>query len=77
VLNFEQWQEVLDVDMDASPYFPSGFDDDENWDDMADEFLPLPPGEEAILQSHAGGEAIFQEMIAGMKPGCVCFHIQI
>ncbi|KAJ7847108.1 hypothetical protein B0H14DRAFT_3867546 [Mycena olivaceomarginata] len=68
-LNFEQRQEVLDVDMDASPYFPSGFDDDENWDDMADGFLPLPPGEEAILQSHAGGEAIFQEMIAGMKPG--------
>ncbi|KAJ7862680.1 hypothetical protein B0H14DRAFT_3863115 [Mycena olivaceomarginata] len=68
-LNFEQRQEVLDVDMDAFPYFPSGFDDDENWDDIADGFLPLPPGEEAILQSHAGGEAIFQEMIAGMKPG--------
>ncbi|KAF8184387.1 hypothetical protein K438DRAFT_1766459 [Mycena galopus ATCC 62051] len=34
-----------------------------------DGFLAFPPGEEALLQSHAGGEAVFHKIWERTKPG--------
>jgi hypothetical protein len=41
----------------------------DHWSDI-DEDHPenLPPGDEAFLQSHAGGEAILHEILDGMTP---------
>lgn len=37
------------------------------WYDLEDDGLTtLPPGEEAFLQSHAGGEAVLHEILDGM-----------
>lgn len=47
-----------------------GFED--GWIDEDDiTFSVPPPGEEAILQSHAGAEAHFQKTLEGMLPKCV------
>jgi hypothetical protein len=48
-----------------------GWSDDERMDVDGPGFRTLPPGEEGLLQSHAGGEAIFQQMWEKAKPGCV------
>lgn len=40
--------------------------DVDSWDDIEDDCLP--PGDEAFLQSHAGGEAILHEILDGMTP---------
>jgi hypothetical protein len=56
-----------DVDM-AGPVEPSADNDDDHWED--EEFFgltALPPGEEGFLQSHAGGEAILQDIMDGMS----------
>ena len=38
-----------------------------DWYDLEDDGLgTLPPGEEAFLQSHAGGEAVLHEILDGM-----------
>jgi hypothetical protein len=37
-------------------------DDDANYEDLETAYGTFPPGEEALLQSHAGGEAIFQQI---------------
>ncbi|KAF7372185.1 hypothetical protein MVEN_00077700 [Mycena venus] len=59
---------ILDVDMaDADRYdgaLDSGFNDDE-WDDV-----PLPPGEEGVYMSHAGGETVLHQVMEGVWPGC-------
>ncbi|KAJ7454156.1 hypothetical protein FB451DRAFT_1518596 [Mycena latifolia] len=59
-------------------------DSDSAWSDTDDPmdtdepgFLTLPPGEEALLQSHAGGEAIFQQMWDKAKPGCAFLGIHL
>jgi hypothetical protein len=46
-----------------------------DWYDV-DEDCPgkPPPGDEAFLQSHAGGEAILHEILDGMTPRCLSFH---
>lgn len=48
-----------------------GWTDNEMEVDGEDGFRTFPPGEEGLLQSHAGGEAIFQQIWERAKPGCV------
>jgi hypothetical protein len=48
-----------------------GWKDDEMEVDGVDGFRTFPPGEEGLLQSHAGGEAVFQQIWERAKPGCV------
>jgi hypothetical protein len=46
-----------------------GYGDDNDWEDepeVQDGLRQLPPGEEAFLQSHAGGEAILQAVMDGI-----------
>jgi hypothetical protein len=31
----------------------------------------LPPGEEGLYHSHAGGEMVFQQIIDGIEPGYI------
>lgn len=41
--------------------------DDSDWEDEVQYGLHhLPPGEEAFLQSHAGGEAVLQAVMDGI-----------
>jgi hypothetical protein len=73
-MGFLQREELLkdseksQMDYDGSFDLGGNASDDSEWDsDMemdVDEsgFNTLPPGEEAFLQSHAGGEAIFQKI---------------
>ncbi|KAJ6573774.1 hypothetical protein DFH09DRAFT_1246596 [Mycena vulgaris] len=70
-----QYDNNFNLDVD------SGSDD--GWEDKnmdaEDErgFETLPPGEEGLLQSHAGGEAIFQRIWEKAKPGAnetLLFH---
>jgi hypothetical protein len=82
-----QRDEMLELQDQEMPYaytedswLPLGADDDDGWEDMPTA-LPtgvhtFPPGEEAVLQSHAGGEAIMHQMMEGLQPGCVplSFH---
>jgi hypothetical protein len=45
-----------------------GDDYDEDWEDVEISGMQqLPPGEEGFLQSHAGGEAMLQELMEGMS----------
>jgi hypothetical protein len=45
------------------------------WDDIDKPgLLNMPPGDEAFLQSHAGGEAILHEILIGMAPGFIFFY---
>ncbi|KAJ7705828.1 hypothetical protein B0H14DRAFT_2647203, partial [Mycena olivaceomarginata] len=65
-LSFVQRDEMLELQDQEMPYayaedswLPLGADDDDGWEDMPTA-LPtgvhtFPPGEEAVLQSHAGG----------------------
>jgi hypothetical protein len=82
-MSFLQREELLaDVPM-SDARFDSSFDlnnDTGDWsddDDMAvdgeDGFTTLPPGEEGLLQSHAGGEVIFHQIWDKAKPGYVFF----
>ena len=41
--------------------------DVDSWDDI-DDHLPPGPGDEAFLQSYAGGEAILHQILEGMTP---------
>lgn len=47
-------------------------DVDSGWEDMDHEenagLYTLPPGEEGIFHSHAGGETVFQQIIADIDP---------
>lgn len=67
--------EMPDVQYDGTFDIGTGDGSDSDWNDdntMDTEepgFNTLPPGEEGLLQSHAGGEAIFQQMWAHTKPG--------
>ena len=45
-----------------------GEDNDKDWEDVEISGMQqLPPGEEGFLQSHAGGEAMLQELMEGMS----------
>ncbi|KAJ7603381.1 hypothetical protein DFH06DRAFT_1151911 [Mycena polygramma] len=69
-LNYEQRQDLVNVDVDNSPFYPQAVDgDDDDWESLDGAFASHPPGEEAALQSHAGGEAIFEQMISSLAPG--------
>jgi hypothetical protein len=40
---------------------------DDDYEDIETRFRMFPPGEEGMLQSHAGGEAAFQEMFDTLR----------
>ncbi|KAJ6568722.1 hypothetical protein B0H19DRAFT_1065531 [Mycena capillaripes] len=66
-LNFEQRQELMEVDHGTETQYQfmdieSNINDDDDYEDLEVAFGTFPPGEEGMLQSHAGGEAVFQEM---------------
>jgi hypothetical protein len=42
-------------------------DDDADYEDLETAYGTFPPGEEALLQSHEGGEAIFQQIFDNLK----------
>ncbi|KAJ7340863.1 hypothetical protein DFH08DRAFT_963708 [Mycena albidolilacea] len=71
-MSFLQREELL-ADTRMSPEYDASFDlgnpdaSDSDWADdgmdvNGDGFRTLPPGEEGLLQSHAGGEAVFLKM---------------
>jgi hypothetical protein len=48
------------------------------WEDIEGEdagLFTLPPGEEGLYHSHAGGETIFQQIIDGIEPQYVCIKL--
>ncbi|KAJ7438546.1 hypothetical protein B0H11DRAFT_1935169 [Mycena galericulata] len=68
-LSFSQRQDLLgeDIQMSESGDF---YDDWEGADSGEDDALmQLPPGEEGMLQSHAGQDATFDDVMAGVRPG--------
>jgi hypothetical protein len=57
-------EEFIDNNMDVDA---QGLED---WEDMQAEnagLYTLPPREEGMLHSHAGGESIFQQIIEGVN----------
>ncbi|KAJ7506450.1 hypothetical protein B0H11DRAFT_2327591 [Mycena galericulata] len=49
--------------------FYIGDDGDDDWEDVPTGIHTFPPGEESVLQSHAGGEAVFHQIMEGIRPG--------
>lgn len=82
-MSFLQREELLVNTPMSDVRYDNSFDlnnDDADWsddDEMAvdgeDGFTTLPPGEEGMLQSHAGGEAIFHQIWDKAKPGYVFY----
>ncbi|KAJ7717201.1 hypothetical protein B0H16DRAFT_1740706 [Mycena metata] len=68
-LGFAQWEELLgnDVHMPDASWADDGWVDDDNDDAAA--LQTFPPGEEGMLLSHAGQDATFQQVLAGVRPG--------
>jgi hypothetical protein len=65
-----------DIDMpyaytEGDDSFQLGGPEDDDWEDETTGLRIFPPGEEAALQSHAGGEAIMHQIMEGMRPGYV------
>jgi hypothetical protein len=82
-LSFIQREEYL-VDDPMSGSYDASFDlddSDETWTDDEMEvdgengFKTFPPGEEGLLQSNAGGEAVFLKVWEQAKPGFVGFKL--
>ncbi|KAJ6535248.1 hypothetical protein DFH09DRAFT_1404689 [Mycena vulgaris] len=64
-LNFEQRQEFMEVDHGGETqyqFMDVDYNDEDDYEDLETVYGRFPPGEEGLLQSHAGGEAIFQQM---------------
>lgn len=60
-----------DIEMpDAPDYYSVDWQDVDSDDEEA--LQRLPPGEEGYYHSHAGKEAVFQEIFNKCQPGCVC-----
>jgi hypothetical protein len=62
-----------DVDMpdyDENDWLPLRRDNNDEWEEMGAGIHAFPPGEEGVLQSNAGGEAIMHQILEGMRPGC-------
>ncbi|KAJ7208235.1 hypothetical protein GGX14DRAFT_365428 [Mycena pura] len=59
-------------------WHPAGGEDDDGWENVpiGTGIHSFPPGEEAILQSHAGGEAIMHQLMEGMRPGTRSYRVQ-
>ena len=69
-----------DVDMPNAygaddTFFLGGPDDDDQWEDVPTGLRVFPPGEEAMLQSHAGGEAVFHQIMERIRPGCAVLAV--
>ncbi|KAJ6505586.1 hypothetical protein C8R45DRAFT_1091286 [Mycena sanguinolenta] len=75
-------EEMLDLRMDTDYkmadahneddwHLLGGDDNGDGWEDISlgTGIHTFPPGEEALLQSHAGGEAIMHQLMEGMRPG--------
>ena len=73
VLSFTQCQQLLfsdNLQYDGDIVMGSEEDDD-GWEDEG--LSRLPPGEEGFLQSHAGSEALLQEIFEGMTSRSVFY----
>jgi hypothetical protein len=76
VLSFTQRQQILFADMQEHGHenaqdVPMEVDCDDDWEDEEKAgLLTFPPGEEGLLQSHAGGEAILHDIFDGMTNSC-------
>ncbi|KAJ6600154.1 hypothetical protein B0H10DRAFT_2231026 [Mycena sp. CBHHK59/15] len=73
-LSFVQRQELGALDDVDMPYtyddsFDLGGPDNDAWEDIPQGYCTLPPGEEAALNSHAGGEALLHQMMEGVRHG--------
>jgi hypothetical protein len=56
-------------------WLPLGPGNNDDWEETPGTGIhTFPPGEEAILQSHAGGEAIMHQLMEGMRPGYLPFN---
>ncbi|KAJ6476562.1 hypothetical protein DFH09DRAFT_1108859 [Mycena vulgaris] len=69
-LNFEQRQELIEIDHGAETqyeFMDIDYNDENDYEDIETAYGQFPPGEEAFLKSHAGGEAIFQQMFNDCK----------
>ncbi|KAJ7342568.1 hypothetical protein DFH08DRAFT_1012260 [Mycena albidolilacea] len=90
-LSFVQREEMLNLQDDQDmPYaysqddwFEPGGNDHDDWEDLVllTGVHTFPLGEEAVLQSHAGSEAIMHQIMEGMRPGrgdprTRSFHVQ-
>ncbi|KAJ6458774.1 hypothetical protein C8R45DRAFT_1109893 [Mycena sanguinolenta] len=55
------------------------FKEDNGWEDVpiGTGIHTFPPGEEAVLQSHAGGEAIMHQLMEGMRPGVMYYVLTV
>ncbi|KAJ7691943.1 hypothetical protein B0H17DRAFT_934531 [Mycena rosella] len=64
-LSFEQRQELIEVNHGAETqyqFMDVDCDDDNDYEDIETAYGTFPLGEEGLLQSHASGEAIFQQI---------------
>ncbi|KAJ7244249.1 hypothetical protein C8J57DRAFT_1525102 [Mycena rebaudengoi] len=69
-LNFEQRQELMELDNGRKSqyqFMDIDYNDENDYEDLETVYGRFPPGEEGLLQSHAGGEAIFQQMFNDFK----------
>ncbi|KAJ6631847.1 hypothetical protein B0H10DRAFT_1937603 [Mycena sp. CBHHK59/15] len=71
-LSFVQHQELGVLDDVDMPYtyddsFDLGGPDNDDWEDIPQGYCTLPPGEEAALNSHAGGEALLHQMMESLN----------
>jgi hypothetical protein len=60
----------MEVDMGTETQYQFmnvDYDANDDFEDLETAYGTFPPGEEALLQSHAGGEAIFQQLFDNLK----------
>ncbi|KAJ7435348.1 hypothetical protein B0H11DRAFT_2257308 [Mycena galericulata] len=65
-LSFSQREDLLGVPDGNTGSFDGWHDMDSDEEDALNQF---PPGEEGMLQSHAGQDATFHDVMAGVRPG--------
>lgn len=69
MLSFANQEELILDSMDVDNQEDTPVHDE--WEDIDVEnagLYTLPPGEEGILRSHAGGESVFQQIVEGVNP---------
>jgi hypothetical protein len=75
-LSFAHRDELANNDMDVDRTDNEQLHD--GWEDIGEEeaglYMP-PPGEEGVIHSHAGGEAIFQQIFDSIHSRYVFFHV--
>lgn len=68
-LSFANREDLIFDSMDVDNPEVTPVDDEWEDEDLENAGLyTLPPGEEGIVHSHAGGESIFQQVVDGINP---------